>query len=192
LLTWAALAVFAFAGIVILYVVFAAASKPAPTHGMSRFAVGAMHRLVVMENPPAMPMRAIRDAQGGVTNLRSFSGQVLVVNLWATWCAPCMEEMPTLGALQRRFAGRIRVIPISADGEADRGKAERELAHLSGGALPFYIDETRGMLFDEEAAGMPVTIIYDRSGHELARLTGGADWSSDAAATVIQAAIEAG
>lgn len=181
----------AFAGAAILYVLFADASKPAPAGGMSRFATGAMHRLVVLENPPPMPARSFEDAQGRAANLHAFAGQVLVVNLWATWCAPCMQEMPTLGALQRRFEGRIRVIPISADDVADRDRAERELAQLTGGLLPFYIDESRGILFDEEAAGMPATIIYDRNGREFARLTGGADWSSDAAAAVIEAAITA-
>jgi thiol-disulfide isomerase/thioredoxin len=173
-------------------VLFAGASKPAPASGMSRFATGAMHRLVVLENPPDMSARSFEDARGRVTNLRAFTGQVLVVNLWATWCAPCMEEMPTLGALQRRFEGRIRVIPISADGAADRDKAMAELQHLTGGSLPFFIDPTRAILFDEEAAGMPSTIIYDRNGREIARVSGGADWSSDAAANMIEAAISEG
>jgi hypothetical protein len=103
-----------------------------------------------------------------------------------------MEEMPTLAALQRRFEGRIRVIPVSADGAADRDKAMAELQHLTGGALPFFIDPTRAILFDEEAAGMPSTIIYDRNGREIARVSGGADWSSDDAANMIEAAISEG
>lgn len=174
----------------VLYVVFAAASKPEPSTGLARFATGEMSRLAILEDAPAMPTRMIRDAQGAETTLAAVAGgEVTVLNLWATWCAPCMEEMPALAALQRRFEGRARVIPISVDSEADREKAQRELARLSGSSLPFLIDISRGVLFDVRAAGMPVTIIYDREGRELARLAGGADWSSDEAAAVIDAAL---
>ena len=189
---WAAMAMLAFAGIAIVYVLFAAGSKPAESAGMTRFATGAMHRLTVKADAPVLTSRAITDAHGAVTNLHAFNGQVLVVNLWATWCAPCMAEMPTLGALQRRFAGRIRVIPVSADGEADRERAIQELARLTQGSLPFYIDESRGILFDEEAVGMPVTIIFDRRGREVARLTGGADWSSPEANAMIEGVLADG
>ncbi len=183
------MAMLAFAGVAILYVLFAAGSKPVETQGMMRFATGAMRRLAVLEAPPPLPMRAIVDAEGRVTNLHAFQGQVLVVNLWATWCGPCMEEMPTLGALQRRFAGRIRVIPVDVDDTAHLPQAKQELQHLTQGALPLYNDNSRGILFDVNTPGMPVTIIYDRRGRELARLAGGADWSSDAAARLIEAVL---
>lgn len=172
----------------VLYVLFAASSKPQHETAYSRFADGAMARLTVLEAPPAMPARTLRDAAGNETNLQAFEGEVLVVNLWATWCAPCMEEMPTLGALQRRFAGRgLRVIAISVDSEGDLAKAQTQLARLSGGALDFLVDPTRGVLFDAQAAGMPVTILYGRDGAERARLTAGADWSSEEAAALMEA-----
>ena len=174
----------------VLYVLFAAASKPEPVaSGLTRFASGPLHALTVMDQPPPLPTRTIRDANGAETSLPAFTGQVLVVNLWATWCTPCMEEMPTLGALQRRFAGRIRVIPVSADNEADKEKARRELAELSQDSLPFLIDISRGVLFDAQAAGMPVTIIYDPQGREIARVSGGADWSSDQASQLMEAVL---
>ncbi len=173
----------------VLYVLFAAASKPEQTSGLMRFARGDMDTLTVLEAAPPMPTRVLRDASGGETTLAAFRGEVLVVNLWATWCAPCMEEMPTLGELQRRYEGRLRVIAISVDGEADRAKAQRELARLSGGSLPFLIDISRGVLFDAQASGMPMTIIYDRQGHELARLGGGADWVSEDAIALFDAVL---
>lgn len=148
-----------------------------------------MQRLQIMEAAPPMPTRTLRDAAGAETNLQAFSGDVLVVNLWATWCAPCVEEMPTLGALERRFEGRLRVIPISVDSEGERENAQRQLAELSGGSLPFLIDITRGVLFDAQAAGMPVTIIYDREGREVARLAGGADWDSPESVALLEAVL---
>ncbi len=187
---WAALAMLAAGTLAVLYVVFAASTKPEPSTGLARFATGEMRQLAVLQAPPAMPARSIRDALGAETTLGAIAGgDVMVLNLWATWCAPCMQEMPTLAELQRRYEGRIRVIPVSVDSEGQRERAQRELARLSDGALPFLIDITRGVLFDVQAAGMPVTIIYDRQGREVARLAGGADWSSDEAAALIDAVL---
>ena len=175
--------------IVVLYVLFAASSKPETQHGLSQYAQGEMTRLYVAEVPPPMPARALRDAAGNETTLAAYQGEVLVLNLWATWCAPCLEEMPSLAQLQYNFEGRIRVIPVSVDSEGDREKAISELALLSGGALPFLQDMTRGVLFDVQAAGMPVTIIYNARGEEVARLAGGADWSGEDARRLIEAAL---
>jgi len=187
---WAAMAMLAAGAAALLYVFFSAASKPEPSASITRFARGEMAQLAVMEAPPPMPTRALRDAAGAETTLQAVAdGEVMVLNLWATWCAPCMEEMPTLGALQRRFEGRLRVIPVSVDSEAQRERAQRELAELSGGSLPFLIDITRGVLFDAQAAGMPVTIIYDARGREVARLAGGADWASEDAVAMLEAVL---
>ena len=143
----------------------------------------------VLPAPPATPQRAFTDAAGNSLTLHDLEGQVVVVNLWATWCAPCMEEMPSLAVLQRNFAGRIAVVPISVDSEGERDKAISELRRLSGGSLPFLQDMTRGVLFDAQAAGMPVTIIYNRQGQEIARLAGGANWGSEDASRLIEAVL---
>lgn len=186
---WAALTLIGAGAIALVYVLFAASSKPETQLGLRRFAEGEMTRLYVMEAPPPMPTRTLRDAAGNETTLAAYQGEVMVLNLWATWCAPCMEEMPSLAQLQYNFEGRIRVIPISVDSEGDREKAISELRRLSGGALPFLQDMTRGVLFDAQAAGMPVTIIYDAQGQEVARLAGGADWGGADASRVIEAVL---
>jgi thiol-disulfide isomerase/thioredoxin len=186
---WAALTLVGAGAIAVLYVLFAAASKPETEQGLSRFARGDMQRLYVMEAPPPLPTRTLRDASGADATLAGYQGEILVVNLWATWCAPCMEEMPSLAQMQRTFEGRIRVVPVSVDSEGDREKAIADLARLSGGSLPFLQDMTRGVLFDLQAAGMPVTIIYDRNGRELARLAGGADWGGEDATRFMEAVL---
>lgn len=176
----------------VLYVVFTAATKPASApQGYARFAAGAMSRLVVIEDPPEFPAKPLSTAgaQPTATLVERYSGEVTVLNLWATWCAPCMREMPTLGALARRFQGRgLDVVAISVDGEDDRAKAETELARLTDGALAFWNDPSRDVLFDLRAGGMPTTIIY-RNRREVARLTGGADWSSPEAVALMEAAL---
>ncbi len=186
---WAAMAMLGLGAVAVVYVLLAASSKPDPSQGLSRFARGEMSTLAVLAEPPPLPTRSLRDASGAETNLEALKGEVLVVNVWATWCAPCVEEMPTLGELQHRFEGRLRVIPVSIDSEGDRERAQAELARLSGNALPFYIDITRGVLFDTQAAGMPTTIIYNREGVEVARVSGAVDWVSDEAIAMLEAVI---
>lgn len=187
---WAALTLIGAGAIALVYVLLIASSKPETATDVSRFAQGEMARLYAEEAPPPMPTRTLRDAAGNETTLAaSYQGQVVVLNLWATWCAPCMEEMPSLAVLQRNFQGRIAVVPISVDSEGERAKAISELQRLSGGSLPFLQDMTRGVLFDAQAAGLPVTIIYNRQGQEIARLAGGANWGSEEASRFIEATL---
>lgn len=173
--------------VAVAYVLFSATSKPEAAGDFTRFAKGGMARLTEMPEPPPQATRTLIDASGAETNLQAFRGEVVVVNLWATWCVACVEEMPTLGALQRRFAGRLRVIPISVDTMAKQDEAKQTLARLSNGSLAYYTDPSRGVLFDSRAAGMPVTIFYDRQGRERARLTGGADWDGPEATAFVEA-----
>lgn len=182
---WAALAMLALGLLAFLYVVFAASSKPESGSGVARFARGELAALVVVPDAPPMPTRAIQDAAGAETSLAAFNGKITVLNVWFTGCAPCIHEMPSLAALQRRYEGRINVVPVSIDGEAKRADAVRMLAELSGNSLPFYIDISRGVAFDVRTPGFPITIIYDGEGRELARLAGGADWASEEAFTLI-------
>jgi len=186
---WAALGLLAAGAAALVYVLFVASSKPEESAGVGRFATGEMTRLVAMDAPPPLPTRTLRDATNTETTLAAYQGDLIVLNLWATWCAPCVEEMPTLGALQRRFGDRLRVIPVSVDSEGDRARAQAQLAELSDNSLPFLIDITRGVLFDVGAPGMPVTIIYDAEGRELARLAGGADWDSPESVAMLEAAL---
>jgi len=174
----------------VLYVLFSAASKPERAGLYAAYARGGLANLVVLEDAPPMPIETLRDAAGAETNLPALSeGQVTLVNLWATWCAPCITEMPTIGALARQYEGRLNVVAISVDGVAKEADARAQLADLTDGALDFYIEPSRGVLFSMRAAGMPVTVLYGRDGRELARLVGGADWASPEAMALIDAAL---
>lgn len=174
----------------VLYVLFSAASKPEQAGLYSAYARGGLANLVVLEDAPPMPIETLRDAAGAETNLPALAeGQVTLVNLWATWCAPCITEMPTIGALARAYEGRLNVIAVSVDGVAKEADARTQLAELTDGSLDFYLEPSRGVLFSMRAAGMPVTVLYGRDGRELARLVGGADWSSPEAMALIDAAL---
>lgn len=180
----------AMGALALLYVLFAASSKPRLDGGFARFADGEMRALTVLEDPPPLPSAPLyRAGAPEPQTLDALETPVLVLNLWATWCAPCREEMPTLAELDRRFEGRgLDVVAVSVDSLAMRAEAEALLATLGGGALEFWNDPTRGVLFDLRAAGMPVTVIYVR-GREVARLTGGADWASPEAVALMEAAL---
>lgn len=127
---------------------------------------------------------------GGV----SFVGlQVVVMNIWATWCAPCVLEMPTLAALQKSYAGKpVKVVTVSVDQADDLAKAQAFIAKHA--PLDFYIDRERKISFvlTPPAPGMPTTVIYGPDGMERARLAGEADWTSAEAKAVIDAVLGGG
>jgi thiol-disulfide isomerase/thioredoxin len=149
-------------------------------------AKGEMSKLVVAQQQAPPPSITAQDADGRTMNLSDLKGQVVVVNLWATWCAPCVKEMPTLAKLQGDYAGRqVRVLPISLDkGPEDIAKAKAFIADKP--PLAFYHGDY-GLAFslNPPAEGLPTTLIFDRSGHEVARLSGGADWSTPEAKAVL-------
>src|SRR3712207_3398603 len=109
---WAVIAVGAAA---VLYVMVASSIKPGAGQGLERFARGRMEKLSVPENPGRAPTVQIQDPAGRSVRVSELPGEIVVVNLWATWCAPCVAEMPTLAALQRRYGGRVNVVPVSMD-----------------------------------------------------------------------------
>jgi thiol-disulfide isomerase/thioredoxin len=157
--------------------------------GLRSLARGQMAKLTVAENGPAEPATPFLDPQGRQIHLSDLKAPVLVVNLWATWCAPCVKEMPTLARLQGAYAGKITVAPISMDGAKDRDKARAFIGEHA--PLAFYQDANLALPFAVKPAveGFPTTIIYGRDGREKARLTGPADWDGPDAKAVIDAVL---
>ncbi len=156
--------------------------------GLARFAVGEMAALTVAEALEPATDRVFQTRDGDGARLADFRGRVVVVNLWATWCAPCLTEMPTLAALATAYADQpdFEVLPISVDVADQR---ERAIVFMDGQPpLPFYNDPTFQLPFAFGArGGMPQTILLDRQGRVRATLTGGADWSGPEARALIDA-----
>jgi thiol-disulfide isomerase/thioredoxin len=119
------------------------------------------------------------DAAGKAHHLSEFKGKVVVMNLWATWCAPCQKEMPTLAALQKSFGtAPILIAPVSIDSKAAVDKAK---AFMAGNKpLPFFHDDDGALspVLKPSVEGYPTTFIYDRQGHLYGVVQGEADWSS--------------
>ena len=181
----AACAVVAVAAAVWFYAQQAGAGKGSDGE-LGRLAVGEMAELVIPASPEPATDSPFLARDGAETRLSAFAGKVVVVNLWATWCAPCLAEMPTLAALSRHYANNpeVLVLPISVDVADQRDKA---VAFIDGQSpLPFYNDPAFQLPFAFEGkGGMPQTILLDRQGRVRAALTGGADWSGPDAKALV-------
>lgn len=157
---------------------------------LSRFKVGSMGALEVRNDPPPQPTNSFADAAGAPTRLASFHGKVVLVNLWATWCAPCVTEMPMLAKLQTHFADKdFLVLAVSVDQASNKEQAKSKLIELSNGTLPFFHDPRMSIVYPMKARGFPTSVLYDRQGKEIARLAGEADWDSPEAHALINAAL---
>ena len=144
-----------------------------------------MAKLEVSEPKPA-PDKSFVDGTGKARTLADFRGKVVVVNLWATWCAPCKQEMPTLAKLAASYAGKpVEIAAISIDNAAATGEAKAFIA--THRPLAFYQDAKLALpfAFSPPAQGFPTTVLYDKAGIERARVVGEADWSGPEARKVI-------
>ena len=119
-----------------------------------------------------------QDLGGNPKRFADYAGKVLVVNLWATWCAPCIKEMPSLARLARALpADRFQVLAISLDRAGP--KAVQEFwTKLNVQGLEPMIDPTTKLGFALKAQGMPTTLILNPQGQEVARVAGALEWDS--------------
>lgn len=124
-----------------------------------------------------------QDPQGRPVRLADFRGRPLLVNLWATWCPPCVAEMPTLDALAARD-GELQILAVSQDHDG-REKVERFFAARRFDRLEPYLDPELKLMTELGVATLPTTLLYDSDGREVWRMTGMEDWESSRAAKLI-------
>jgi thiol-disulfide isomerase/thioredoxin len=163
-------------------VIYTPIADPAP----ERVELQAIAALVPEDPPRAVPPLDFVDASGRAHSLAEFAGKGVVLNLWATWCVPCVAELPSLAALAAQVAAEgIVVLPLSSD----RGGAPvvEKFYHSHGIAgLGLWIDAKGAAVQALAARGVPTTLMIDRQGRERARLEGAADWASAAAVAAIR------
>lgn len=131
----------------------------------------------------AAPTVSFTDPTGKPATLAAFRGKPVLLNLWATWCAPCVAEMPTLDAAATRLAGRVQVVAVSQDLDGAAKVGPFFQAH-GFKALKPYLDPKLGLSLAYHA-NLPTTILLDSQGREMWRLTGGNAWDTPAAAALI-------
>jgi thiol-disulfide isomerase/thioredoxin len=130
------------------------------------------------------PATFFEDPEGDRTSLADFKGKPVLVNLWATWCAPCIEEMPRLDALAAREKGKLQVLTISQDRDG-RAKVETFFDKHGFANLDSYLDPETALLGDLKIDTLPSTILFDSQGREVWRMVGIADWVGKEAAALI-------
>lgn len=131
----------------------------------------------------AAPALSFMDPADEAVSLTSFTGKPLLLNLWATWCAPCVAELPTLDRLAGKLSDKVTVLTVSQDLEGaakvDPFFGEAKFDHLQ----PYR--DPQAALSIAYRSNLPTTILYDSTGHEVWRATGAMDWTSDKAAALI-------
>jgi thiol-disulfide isomerase/thioredoxin len=150
---------------------------------------GAMTAFVVKTERNPVPEVSFLEENGQATTLKAWRGRVVLVNLWATWCAPCRKEMPALAALQSEMGSKdFEVVAISVDRKGLEG-ASAFLKEVGATTLKLYVDPTTDSLTAFKAVGLPASILIDREGREIGRLLGPAEWNSPEAKALITAAL---
>jgi len=128
--------------------------------------------------PQQVPALVFQDGQGRSVQLSDFTGKVVVLNVWATWCGPCRKEMPTLDRLQGALGGAdLEVVALSVDHVGPQ--VVRDFYRQIGVKhLRLYIDPSPQTMDKLKLLGLPATLVIDRKGRELGRLLGAAEWDS--------------
>ena len=158
---------------------------------LEKLAVGEMSGMDFSFQGERAPDSAFIGPDGKDISITDFRGRVIVLNLWATWCAPCEREMPSLAALQSaRGSDTFEVVALSIDELSERDYVEGELEKLTGGVLAFYQTKDLEILKTLGVVGFPTTIIYAADGTEIARLRGDADWAGYQSIAFMDAVLE--
>lgn len=178
------------AGALGVYLIAGEPRKPTETsqsdNGLRQLAKGPMAAFVV--KPAGAPMTNIvfQDESGAETGLDKWKGRVVLLNLWATWCAPCRKEMPELDALQKKLGSAdFEVVALSLDRQGAE-TARKFLDETKASSLKLYVDPSARALDAVKAPGLPTTVLIDREGREVGRLVGPADWASPEAVALVE------
>jgi thiol-disulfide isomerase/thioredoxin len=141
-------------------------------------------------DPQPAAATPFNDDKGATRTLADFKGRVLVVNFWATWCPPCVHEMPTLDALQAALGGDgFAVVAISQD-RGGMGVA-KPFHDSHGWSLSLYAEAAGHFARDAALQGLPTSLIVDKQGREVARLEGTAEWNSPEMIAVLRKLMDA-
>ena len=149
---------------------------------------GTMKKLL-FSDPAPVSTESFTHADGGEFTLAEFEGKHVIVNFWATWCAPCRKEMPMLSELQSEFGGDSFEVVTIATGRNDLAGIKRFFAEIEVDNLPLYLDPKQTLARDMAVLGLPITLILDPEGNEIARMRGDAEWNSESAKAIIAALI---
>ena len=148
---------------------------------------GSMRKLVFHADPKPAGDSDFTTFEGAPLNLSDWQGKWVVVNFWATWCAPCRKEMPMLAELQDEFGGEdFEVVTIATTRNPPQAM-QAFFEEIGVTNLPLHRDPGSTLAREMAVLGLPVTVILNPEGDEIARLRGDADWASDSAKAMLRA-----
>jgi thiol-disulfide isomerase/thioredoxin len=153
---------------------------------------GEVAALTIAEKPFRVPELSFQDGDGRQYQLKDWRGRFVLLNLWATWCVPCRKEMPALDMLESKLGGQdFQVVAVNID-TRDLDKPKAWLKEVGINRLSYFADPQAKVFQDLKIAGrafgMPTTLLMDPEGCEIANLAGPAEWASDDALKLVEAA----
>ena len=152
--------------------------------------VGQMQSFEMVPNLRPRPKDSWRDAAGQEVSLATFNGKVVMLNFWASWCSPCLRELPSINRLQARLGGdQFTVVALNVD-RGGKSVARRYTRRLNLDKLDLYLDQDNTTAKSMKLQSMPTTIIFDAKGREVGRLVGSAEWDTEEAVDLLQWFIE--
>ena len=163
-------------------------ANPARKAAMDAAATGEVAAFLVTDPEDLSPV-AFQGPDGKAMTLADFKGKTILVNLWATWCAPCRKEMPALAALQDALGGDSFEVVTIATGRNPPPAMQAFFEEIGVDSLPLHRDPGSVLAREMGVLGLPITVILNPEGEEVARLRGDAEWDSESARAVIGALI---
>lgn len=168
----------------------AKAAETSPSSAANPLATGDMITFVFRKSPESIPEFKFEDGAGASKTLADWKGKVVLLNLWATWCAPCRKEMPALDRLQKELGGDgFEVVAMSVDRQGVPA-SKKFLEETKVSNLKLYVESTSKSIGTLRANGLPTTLLIDRDGREIGRLAGPAEWDSADAKRLIQSVLK--
>ena len=150
---------------------------------------GTIKKLNFHSEPAPVPEAALVDLEENPRSLSEFHGKYVVLNFWATWCAPCRKEMPGLDALQAELGGETFEVVTVAVGRNPLPAIKKFFGETGVENVVALRDPKMVLSRSMAVLGLPVTVILNPEGQEIARMRGDADWSSDSAKAIVSALI---
>ncbi|HQU68489.1 MAG TPA: TlpA disulfide reductase family protein [Albidovulum sp.] len=174
---------------VVLYTALGLGANAGAAADIAGLREGSMLKLAVHEAPVEVPATSFTDAEGAEHGFADWKGKVVLVNFWATWCAPCRKELPALDALNRDLGGDDFAVVTIATGRNPQPAITRLFDEVGVKTLPVYLDPKLQLSREMGVLGLPVSILLNREGQEVARMSGDAEWDSDSARAIVAALV---